>query len=321
MTEQQDREHEILRDLALEGVRERRRARRWGIFFKFLLSAYLLALLLMTPACEMLTSGDSTSRPHTAVVQIDGVIAPDAPASAARIIDALHPAYRSEGTKGVMLRIDSPGGSPVEAGRVADEITRLRDEHPDIPVYAVAGNLLTSGAYYIAAAADAIYADKASLVGSIGVVMGSFGVTEAMDQLGVERRLYTAGQDKGFLDPFSPVDEEQVAHVERMLDEIHQQFIDVVREGRGDRLEADDETLFSGRFWTGERGVEMGLVDGLRGPGHVARELVGTEIMVDYTPRRNLVDRLSDRVGASVARTLISLGAGHGPLAIAESLR
>ncbi len=313
MTNQSDWEREVLRDIALEGVKERRRARRWGIFFKILLFAYLIGLLVLSSSCEMLF-GATGPGPHTAVVRIDGVIAPDSPASADRVIQGLRDAYGAAGARGVMLRIDSPGGSPVEAGRIVDELRRLRGSRPDLPVYAVAGNLLSSRAYYVAVGADSIYADKASLVGSIGVIMGGFGFTEAMQSLGVERRLYTAGTEKAFLDPFSPVAEDAVEHVERMLGEIHDQFIEVVRTGRGERLSGDAEMLFSGLFWTGERSVELGLTDGLGSPSYVARELIGTVETVDYTLDRSLVDRLSDSVGASIARTLWTLGAAPGPL-------
>lgn len=314
MTEKADWERDVLREIALEGVKERRRARRWGIFFKLLTFAYLLGLLLLAPSCAPLIGTGDSIGPHTAVVRIEGIIAPDSPANADRIIQALRDAYTAEGVAGVMLRIDSPGGSPVEAGRIVDELKRLRSVRPDLPVYAVAGNLMTSGAYYVAVAADSIYADKASLVGSIGVVMGGFGFTEAMRSLGVERRLYTAGTAKAFLDPFSPVQENEIDHIERMLAEIHDQFIEVVRTGRGERLSGDEETLFSGLFWTGERSVELGLVDGLGGPSYVARELIGAAETVDYTPGRSLLDRLSDRVGASIARTLWTLGAAPGPI-------
>lgn len=311
MTERPDWERDLLRDIALEGIKERRRARRWGIFFRFLTFGYLIALLILAPSCSPLFDTESVGR-HTAVVRVEGLIAPDAPANAERIIQGLREAFAAPAVAGVMLRIDSPGGSPVEAGRIVDELHRLRARHPDVPVYAVGGNLMTSGAYYIAVGADSIYADKASLVGSIGVVMGGFGFTEAMRSLGVERRLYTAGTEKAFLDPFSPVDEDEVEHIEQMLDQIHEQFIAVVREGRGERLHGDPDRLFSGLFWTGERSVQLGLVDGLGSPGFVARELIGAAETVDYTPGRSWFERLSDDVGASIARTLWTLASAPG---------
>ena len=292
---------DALRDVALEGVRERRRARRWGIFFKLLFFGYLVALLLISPALDLGGVAETVTGPHTAIVDIEGTIASDAEASAETIIKGLRAAFEAEGVRGVVLRINSPGGSPVESSRVNREIRRLREAHPGIPVYAVAGDLCASGAYYIAVAADRIYVDASSLVGSVGVVMGGFGFTQAMDKLGVERRLYTAGQHKGMLDPFSPVREGEVQHVRGMLDRIHQQFIQAVREGRGERL-ADSDELFSGLIWTGDRAVELGLADEIGSPGYVAREVIGAEDTVNYSRRPPLLQRLADRVGAAAAR-------------------
>jgi protease IV len=303
---QDDRwEREALRDVALAVVQEQRRARRWGIFFKLLLIGYLtLLVVLLWPA--RFGEDKATASRHTAVVSVSGPIMDESGASADRIIRGLQAAFRGEHVAGVLLRIDSPGGSPVQSGRINDEIGRLRLQHPEMPVYAVVGDLCASGAYYIAVAADRIYVDKASMIGSIGVMMNSFGLTEALDKLGVERRLFTAGENKGFLDPFSPLEPEHVVHVQGMLAEIHEQFIAVVREGRGERLPADAD-VFNGLVWTGERSIELGLADELGSIEHVAREVIGAERLVDYTPRESLLAALADRIGASAATRLGTL--------------
>ena len=213
---------------------------------------------------------------------------------------------------GVVLRINSPGGSPVQAGQVYDAILKLRDEHPDTPLYAVVSDVCASGGYYIAAAAQEIYADKASIVGSIGVRADSFGFVELMDKLGVERRLYTAGQNKGLLDPFMPEQPQEIAHLEGMLSEIHRQFIEAVTTGRGERLQ-DNEELFSGLVWTGEQSVELGLIDGLGSLRYVSEELIGVDKMIDYTPRSSWLDRLVTRFGASLSSGFAdSLGLHRG---------
>lgn len=297
-------ERDVLRDLALEGVKERRRARRWGIFFKALAFVYLFSLLAMSPSCEWSALGGAGAvGEHTAVVDVTGPIMTEAPASADRIIRGLEEAFGAEGVQGVVLNINSPGGSPVQSDRVNRAIKRLRAAHPDIPLYAVAGDVCASGAYYMAVAADRIYGNPSSMVGSIGVLMNGFGFTQAMDDLGVERRLYTAGRNKSFLDPFSPVQERHVEHINQMLDEVHQAFIERVKEGRGDRL-ADDERLFSGLVWTGVRGKELGLIDDFGDVDSVARDVIGAEKTVNYTPQRSFLDRFSDSVGAGAARAL-----------------
>lgn len=295
-------QQDVLTKLVFASLTEQRRTRRWNIFFKAAFIAYLLVLLLVMvfPAGD---GGKVTSGKHTALIEIDGVIASNGDVSADRVVTGLRNAFKNKDTKGIILRINSPGGSPVQAGYINDEITRLRKLHPEIKVYAVIADICASGGYYIAAAADAIYADKASLVGSIGVVMNSFGFVEAIDKLGVERRLYTAGENKGFLDPFSPERKEEVAHVKTMLSQIHQQFIDTVKQGRGDKLK-DSDKLFSGLIWTGEESVKLGLVDGLGSSSYVAREIIQAENIVDYTPRERLLERLADRLGASMASTL-----------------
>jgi protease-4 len=296
--------------VVLESLKERRRSRRWGVFFKILAFAYLFALLLVFWP-EDAFKGVTKEEDHTAVVDIKGIIAPETKASAEDIVKALRKAYEDEKTKGIVLRINSPGGSPVQAGYVNDEVRRLREKHPDIPVHAVVADICASGGYYIAVAADKIYADKASIVGSIGVRIDAFGFEEAMKELGVERRLLTAGENKGILDPFSPLPEEQRAYLQGILDELHGQFIEVVKEGRGERLKGGQE-LFSGLFWSGEDSLKLGLVDGLGSTGYVAREVIGAEKTVEFTSEKDLLERLVDRLGASFARSLLALtGAGY----------
>lgn len=285
-----------------------RSERRWRRFFRlaWLSLAVLLLALLMLPV-----GPSAPSTPHTAMVEVRGEIALDAEASAERLITSLRDAFEDSGAQAVMLRINSPGGSPVQSGLVNDEIRRLKALHGK-KVYAVVEEICASGAYYIAAAADEIYVDKASLVGSIGVLMDGFGFTGAMDKLGIERRLITAGSDKGMLDPFSPLDEQQRALAQQMLDGIHQQFIAVVREGRGERLKAGDDA-FTGRVWNGDEAVRLGLADALGSLEYVAREVVKAEDIVDYTLRDNVAERLAKRFGAGVGdgavRALRAMGA------------
>jgi protease-4 len=297
-------EQVLASEVARELLNEQRRHRRWGIFFKLLLAVYLFILLIIWVSDRgQLESGASLGGKHTAVVDVSGLISADSQASADNIISGLRAAYKSGNTAGIILRINSPGGSPVQAGYVNDEIRRLREKHPDIPVYAVVRDICASGGYYIAAAADEIYADKASIVGSIGVIMSGFGFTKALDKLGIERRVRTAGDNKAFLDPFSPLKEEDAEHIDRMLNDIHRQFIDVVKQGRGDKL-ADNEELFSGLVWTGEQSLELGLVDALGSTGYVAREIIGAENIVDYTHRPSYLDRFARRLGSALADRL-----------------
>jgi protease-4 len=243
-------------------------------------------------------TGANPSQPHTAVVSIKGEIADGAEASAEFVVTALRAAFEDEGSQAVVLQINSPGGSPVQAGIINDEIRRLKAKHKK-PVYAVVEESCASAAYYIAVAADEIYVDKASIVGSIGVLMDGFGFTGLMDKLGVERRLMTAGVNKGFLDPFSPQTKNQRTHAQTLLDQIHKQFIQVVREGRGQRLKETPE-LFSGLFWSGEQAVNLGLADGLGNLDYVAREIVKAEEIIDYTRHDNVAERLAKRFGAAI---------------------
>jgi protease-4 len=292
-------QRDMINRLAFSSLKEQRAARRWGIFFKLLMFVYLaLILYLYTPSVDMDVAEDGK---HTALVELDGVIASDEDANADNIIEGLRDAFEDENSAGVILRINSPGGSPVQAGYINDEIKRLRKEYPDKPLYAVISDICASGGYYIAAAADEVYADKASIVGSIGVRMGGFGFVDAMQKLGVERRLLTAGENKGFMDPFEPVKASDVKHVQELLDDIHQQFIQVVREGRGEKLK-DNSDLFSGYVWTGEQAVELGLVDKLGSSGQVAREVIGAETIVDYTPAEDWLQKFSKRFGTAMGR-------------------
>ena len=292
----------LVNQIAREFLAEQRTSRRWGIFFKLLGAFWLFLILLVYVSQNEELNTLNTSR-HSALVDISGVIAADSQASADNIISGLRAAYRNRNIAGIILRIDSPGGSPVQAGYVYDEIKRLRKIHPETPLYAVIVDTCASGGYYIAVAADKIFADKASLVGSIGVIMSGFGYVEAMDKLGIERLLLHAGDNKGFMDSFSPLSEQDRQHADALLDGIYQQFMGVVKEGRGDRLK-DDAIIFSGLVWTGEQSLELGLVDELGSAAYVAREVIGAEEIVDYTYQENYLDRLARGIGTSVAEKM-----------------
>lgn len=293
-------QQDLIRRLAFASLKEQRTARRWSVFFKLLMFAYLALLLyLYYPSIELQPGAESK---HTAMVELSGVIADDEEASADNLVEGLRDAFEADNSVGVILRINSPGGSPVQSGYINDEISRLRDKYPDKPLYAVIADVCASGAYYVAAAADKIYADKASIVGSIGVRMDGFGFVDAMDKLGVERRLLTAGEHKGFLDPFQPVKQEDVAQVRSMLEDIHQQFIDAVKNGRGERLKSDTPNLFSGYVWTGEQALDLGLVDELASADQVARDVIGQETVVDYTREEDWYQRFSKRLGTAIGQ-------------------
>nr|WP_066337821.1 S49 family peptidase [Azohydromonas lata] len=286
----------VMEQVAREFVRERRSDRRWRIFFRLawlgLFLAVAWALLVQR------THVAAPTGPHTALIEVRGEIAADTEANAEDIVAALRTAFEDRGAQAVVLRINSPGGSPVQAGIINDEIRRLKALHKK-PVYAVVEEMCASGAYYIAVAADEIYVDKASLVGSIGVLMDGFGFNGLMDKLGIERRLLTAGENKGMLDPFSPQNPQQRAFAQAMIDQIHQQFIAVVKEGRGKRLKETPQT-FSGLFWNGEDAVAQGLADSFGNLDMVAREVVKAEEVIDYTPKENVAERLAKRFGAAV---------------------
>jgi len=301
-------ERAVLEKLALGMLVEQRRSRRWRIFWRFLWLVLLGGLIWFWFAAPFASSGPST--PHTAVIHVKGPIASGSEASAENILPSLRAAFEDPGAQAVVLLINSPGGSPVQAGIINDELMRLKALH-DKKVYAVVEETCASAAYYIASAADEIYVDKASLVGSIGVLMDGFGFTGLMDKLGVERRLMIAGSNKAMLDPFSPQDETQKAYIQSVIDEIHTQFIAVVQTGRGDRLKESPET-FSGLIWSGQQAVQQGLADGLGSLDHVAREIVKAEDIVDYTQRENLGLRLARQLGASVGQGAYQAAAAAG---------
>ncbi|OLU27512.1 S49 family peptidase [Pseudomonas sp. PA15(2017)] len=313
VSESDPKSWKLLEKTLLASVHEQRRSRRWGIFFKLLTFIYLFgALALFSPLIS--NQGSGSSSPHTAVIEVRGMIADKEAASADNIVGSLRAAFKDPNTKGVILRINSPGGSPVQSGYVYDEIRRLRGENPDIKVYAVISDLGASGAYYIASAADQIYADKASLVGSIGVTAASFGFVDTMEKLGVERRVYTSGEHKAFLDPFQPQKDEETRFWKTVLDTTHKQFIDSVKKGRGDRLkDAEHPELFSGLIWSGEQALSLGLIDGLGSTSYVARDVIGQEEMVDFTVQESPLDRFTKRLGASVAEHLALWMGFQGP--------
>lgn len=304
----------LLEKTLLASVQEQRRSRRWGIFFKILMFLYLfVALALLSPGVKLqgaAASGDS----YTALIEIRGMIADQELASADNIVGSLRKAFEDPKTRAVILRINSPGGSPVQSGYVYDEIRRLRAKHENIKVYAVITDLGASGAYYIASAADEIYADKSSLVGSIGVTAAGFGFVDTMEKLGVERRVYTSGEHKAFLDPFQPQKEDERLFWKSVLETTHRQFIDSVKKGRGDRLkDAEHPELFSGLIWSGEQALALGLVDGLGSTSHVAREIVGEATLRDFSVRETPFDRFTKRLGASVAEHLAMWVGAQGP--------
>lgn len=281
---------------------EQRRSRRWGVFFKLLTFAYLFGLLVLMQG-SFSTGVKHDAEKYTGLVDLRGVIADGEEANADFLVSGLRAAFEDKGVQAIILRINSPGGSPVQSGYVFDEIKRLRSIHTEKPLYAVISDIGASGAYYIAAAADKIYADKASLIGSIGVVASGFGFVDTLEKLGIERRLYTSGAHKGFLDPFSDEKPEEVDFWKGVLSSTHQQFISKVIEGRGDRLKITDAT-FSGLIWNGEQALDMGLIDGLGSAGYVARDIVGAEEIVDFTPQPDPFERLTKTLGIAAASAM-----------------
>ena len=297
-------ERDLIANLATAALKEQRKARRWGIFFKLLTFAYLTFILVLAVDWKGAGEMRSGGKKHTAMVEVNGLIAPGTDASAERVMSALQAAFKDKNTQGVVVRCNSPGGSPVQAQTIYDEMRRLRKEYKDIPLYAVVEDVCASGGYFVAVGADRIFVAKASVVGSIGVLMNGFGFTGLMEKLGVERRLITAGENKGMLDPFSPMTDKDVEHARALMADIHQQFIGVVREGRGKRLKETPDT-FSGLIWTGQKSVELGLADGIGSLESVARDVVKAEDIVDFSSRESVVEKFARRFGASAAAALV----------------
>jgi protease-4 len=296
-------ERGVLEKLAMSAVTEQRRTRRWGIFFKMLMFLYLIAVGTMAFYPKFgkgLNSGDGE---HTAIIDVIGVIADGEAASAESIIEGLRDAVKNEKTKGIILNINSPGGSPVQSAYVYDEIRRLKEKHPDIPIYAVVSDICASGGYYIAAAADKIYVSQSSMIGSIGVLMNGFGFVNVMEKLGIDRRLLIAGKHKALMDPFSPVKPGETQHMQTLLNEVHLQFIAAVKTGRGDRLKETDD-MFSGLVWTGAQGIKLGLADDFGSVDTVARIVIGTKTKLNFTPQERLLDKIAGKLGASFGHAL-----------------
>lgn len=304
-------ERKTLEKLAFAALDEQRARRRWGIAFKLLGFMYLVAVLIAV--VDWGTGAEHQER-HTAMVNLIGVIEAKGESNAENLVAALNSAFEEKNVVGVILRINSPGGSPVQAGIVNDEIRRLRTKFPDKPLYAVVEDMCASGGYYVAAAADNIYVNKASIVGSIGVLMDGFGFTGTMDKAGVERRLLTAGENKGFLDPFSPQAPQHKAHAQLLLDDIHKQFIDVVKAGRGNRLKETPD-MFSGLMWTGAQSIQIGLADGYGSVDSVARDIIKAEKVLDYSVKDNIAERFAKRLGAGTAASFWK-GLSEGALGV-----
>lgn len=306
-------EREIVEKLAFAAITEQRRSRRWGIFFKLLMFGYLLAVLgiAMYPKFKQEIGGSGKN--HTAVINLVGMIAEDQNANAESIIDSLRDAVKDKNTKGIIIHANSPGGSPVQSAYVYDEIKKIKKEHPDLPIHAVVSDICASGCYYIVSAVDKIFASPASLIGSIGVIMDSFGFVDTMQKLGVERRLLTAGEHKALLDPFSPGKPDEQQYMQNLINQVHKQFIDAVRKGRGSRLKETPD-MFSGLVWTGEESVKLGVVDAMGSQDSVAKDVIGAETLVDFTQQERLVDRIAGKLGAS-------LGLGISDLAKSWILR
>ena len=293
-----DWERQAIIDLAESGLKEQRRARRWGIFFKLLGFAYLFILLISFVGFNQ-AEFESVKEPHTALVDLVGVIADGEISSADNVVAGLRDAFESEAAAAVILRINSPGGSPVQSAYINDEITRLREIYPSKPIYAVISDVCASGGFYVAVATDKIYVNESSIVGSIGVRMDGFGFVDSMKKLGIERRLLTAGEHKALLDPFISENKFEKAHVQNLLDEVHDKFITAVKRGRGDKLVADP-LLFSGLFWTGERAITLGLADDIGSASYVAREVVEVEKIIDYTYKQDFFERFAGDLGSAI---------------------
>ncbi len=298
-------EREIIEKLAFAAITEQRRARRWGNFFKLLLFGYLIALFAIISYPNFKDTVTSGGTPHTAIIDVQGVIAEGEETNADSIIDGLHEAVKDKNTKGIILKINSPGGSPVQSAYIYDEIKRLKKQYPKLPIHAVVSDICASGGYYIAAASDKIYVNQASLIGSIGVIMNGFGFVDTMKIIGVERRLLTAGEHKAMLDPFSAAKDDENAYMQTVLNGVHQQFIDAVRAGRGKRLIETKDT-FSGLVWTGAEGVKLGLADGFGTVDSVAKDVIGAEETLNFTQQQQLLDKIAGKLGASFAQAFSS---------------
>lgn len=306
-----NRDWRLLEDLLRDTFNEQKKSRRWGVIFKSLTFVYLFVLLITFFVGARGGVAVPHTKSHVAVVRLEGVISADARASAGKVGEALRNAFKNDNAKAVILAINSPGGSPVQSGYIYDEMRRQKALHPDKPLYAVIADMGASGGYYVASAADEIYADKASLVGSIGVTASGFGFVEALEKLGVERRHFTAGEHKAFLDPFSPVREEEKQFWQQVLQQTHLQFIAAVKTGRGDRLQMTDE-ITSGLIWNGEQALGLGLIDGLGGVRYVAREVVGEEELRDYTVKDSPLKMLLQDFGVSVGKGIAWTLKGEG---------
>ena len=306
-------ERQTIKELANGALVEQRRGRRWSLFFRFLMVAYVGFVTLMAFRNHLFPD-TSVTEDHTAMLVLSGAITADGDGITSQsVLPSLRDAFKDDSAKAVVLSINSPGGSPVQSGIIYDEIVRLRGEYPEKKLYAVVQDMAASGGYYIASAADEIYVDKASIVGSIGVITNGFGFVGTMEKLGVERRMITAGENKGMLDPFSPSRESDVVHMRTLVADIHEQFKSVVRKGRGDRL-AEDGQIFSGKFWTGDQAIAMGLADGLGSVDYVAREIVGVEDVIEYGPKQSLLDQIASQVGVSFYHAVKTDMLGSGTL-------
>jgi len=297
-----------LKEIALAGIKEQRTARRWKIFFMMIFALMFFLFFMAIKAASM--SGDSRfsiAEKYTAVIDIKGIIMPNADASAANILPALQEAFEDDKVKGIILNCNTPGGSPVQSSLIYDEIMRLRKLYTDKPIHAVAGDLCASGGYFIVSAAENIYANRSTLIGSIGVRMKSFGLVEVMKKIGIESREMTAGKYKALIDPFKPTTPEAEFHIKKILASTHKHFIDSVKAGRGDRLK-DNEDIFTGLFWTGQDAKELGVIDGFGSVASVARDIIKAETVINFSPKKTLLDKLSNRVGASINTLLMQEG-------------
>ena len=296
-------ERKVLEKLALSAITEQTRARRWGVFFKSLAFCYLTLVLGITLYPVLKKDMGIDSKEHTAVIDVTGPIAEDKDANAASIIESLRNAVKDKQTKGIILHSNSPGGSPVQSAYVYEEIRSIKKRHPDLPIYAVVSDICASGCYYIASATDKIFVNPSSLIGSIGVLMDGFGFVDIMQKLGVERRLMTAGAHKAMLDPFSPPKTDETQYMQELLDQVHQQFINAVKAGRGDRL-IQSPDMFSGLVWTGEAGVKNGIADAYGTEDYVAKTIIGAENRVDFTKQSRFLDKIAGKLGASFGQAI-----------------